>query len=136
MPSANRKLYVETAPLLRRALIGNAIFSAISALILSAFAPEIAALVGLSEPDFARAIGLGLMPWAAFLFISARRPRLPVIAAISAIIGDVGWVLASAIGSATLAAHIPASGLWAIGTVAFAVAGFAIVQTRGISQAT
>jgi hypothetical protein len=75
-------------------------------LLLVAFAQPVHALAGGGlSPDALRLVGLGLLPWAAHNWLTAREAPLGRVNPLVQIIGDVLWVLASL---ALCAQHWPA----------------------------
>ena len=124
--------YEESAHLLRRALMGNAVFSTLSGLTVL-FAPGwVLRILGLS-PDVSLVIlGIGLIVFAASLVISARRQHLKTSDAWIAVLMDLSWVL----GSYLLMFVVPFStgGKWVVGAVAELVLLFAVLQFVGIRR--
>ncbi|HEY6552125.1 MAG TPA: hypothetical protein VI669_02165 [Vicinamibacteria bacterium] len=116
-----------STPLLRRALVLDAIASGAMAMLLVLAAPALSGIFGLSA-GLLRGIGFVLLPWVALLAWTTARPR-PSRGLVLAIVGaNVAWVLASA--------WLPLSGLVSpttLGTAfvvgqAVAVAVFADLQ--------
>lgn len=121
----------DTTPLLR-ALRHNALFSAVSALLLFAAAGWIATQLGLGTtlPVYATAVVLVL-----FALKLANIVRTGVIRSweIAGIIGgDVAWVVASVVFVAIFFESLTATGLVLVDLVAVAVLVFAIRQYRGL----
>jgi len=116
------------ASLLRGALIANALFSAATGLLLVGFAEPVATAVGEVAPLVLRVIGAGLVPFAAFLVWTARRPDF----VLGASIADLGWVA----GSAGLLVFLPSlfssAGAVAVAGVAGVVLVFGLLQIAGL----
>ena len=122
----------EHACFLRKALIGNALFSTLSGLTIL-FAPGwVLRILGLSKDVSLPILGLGLLVFAATLVINARRQQVKTSDAWMAVLMDVAWVL----GSYVLIFIVPfsAEGKWVVGLVAELVLGFAVLQIVGIRR--
>jgi hypothetical protein len=118
--------------LLRKALIGNAVFSTLSGLTILFAQKWVLRILGLS-PDLSLAIlGVGLLVFAATLLINARRSQLKKSDAWIAVCMDLAWV----IGSYVLIFVIPFStgGKWVVGMIAELVLLFAVLQFLGIRR--
>lgn len=125
-----------TTPL-KRALIGNAVFSALSATVFLAFPQDVASLIGLKAmPWLITLTGIGL--GAFMLLIVYTAARLPGSAGLARLIiaGDWGWVAGSAIAAVFFAGAIPGPGLYAICAIALVVTLFAVLQVRGLKKIT
>jgi hypothetical protein len=124
--------YEERARLLRRALMGNALFSTLSGLTMLFAQGWVLRILGLS-PDVSLVIlGLGLIVFAATLAINARKQQVKAFDAWIAVLMDLGWVL----GSYVLIFAVPFStgGKWVVGAVAELVLLFAVLQFLGIRR--
>ena len=122
----------EHACFLRKALMGNALFSTLSGLTIL-FAPGwVLRILGLSKDVSLPILGLGLLVFAATLLINARRQQVKTSDAWIAVLMDVAWVL----GSYVLIFIVPFSteGKWVVGLVAELVLGFAVLQFVGIRR--
>lgn len=119
---------------LRSALLANAAFSSVCA-VLMVFQPErIGALLGFEAALSFRLLGVGLLLFAIDLIHQATRPALARWRAILASTGDFLWVLASAVGLILFANHLSQAGIVAILTVATIVLGFGCWQVLGLSR--
>ena len=78
--------------LLRRTLATNAAFTGVSAVVLSAFGPWLAALMGLGTPLPLWIAAAAFVPYAVLLALSSRRPR--VRDAVLFVIADLAYVAA------------------------------------------
>jgi len=118
--------------LLRRSLQGNAWFSGLSGLLFLFAAKPLASVLGLGAPWIIRTLGLGLLLYALWLLVTARRPSLDRREVWGAIGLDTAWVLGSAL--LLIANPIPLTlpGKWAVGIVADMVAMFALLQFYGL----
>ena len=122
--------------LLRRALRGNAVFSATSALILFAFGGSVAGFLGAANATEMLALGAQLAVFAAWLAWLSSRNIISRWQAALVILLDLVWVAGSA---ATLLSPPPAlttGGKWAIAFVADVVGLFAILQFVGLRRIT
>jgi hypothetical protein len=122
----------EHACFLRKALIGNALFSTLSGLTILFAQGWVLRILGLSKDVSLPILGLGLLVFAATLVINARRQQVKTSDAWMAVLMDVAWVL----GSYVLIFIIPFSteGKWVVGLVAELVLGFAVLQIVGIRR--
>ena len=118
--------------LLRRSLVGNALFSIFSALIIFTGGGWLARLLGLHERLGLTVVGLGLVAYAVILLTNARRPKINLGDAWTAVILDTAWVGASY----ALIFIVPFTfeGKWLIAIVAEVVLGFAVLQVFGIRR--
>lgn len=125
----------DTSPLLQRALLANAAFSGVTGLAGVVAAPPLAVWLGLNDsPDLLRALGVGLLLFAAALFRLARTDRPDPRWAVAASVADALWVVGS-VGLLLLAPGLlSAVGQWALGLIAVAVAAFAIAQAAGLRR--
>jgi len=122
----------ERTCLLRKALLGNALFSALSGLTLLFAQKSVLRILGLFNRVSLVVLGVGLIIFAATLVVNARRQRVKTSDAWVAVLMDVAWVLASYV----LIFVLPFSmeGKWVIGLVAELVLLFAILQFMGIRR--
>lgn len=128
-----RSAALTPAPLLRLALLGDALASGAMGLLMLGGGPLLAGLLGLPA-GLLQGAGLVLLPYAAAIAWLARRESLPawsvlavigvnlVWAADSLLLLASGWVAPSGFGIAFVAAQ------------ALAVAGFAVAQWLGLRQ--
>ncbi len=118
--------------LLRLALTCNALFSLISGLVICFADRRVVHLLGLSEGNSLLALGIGLIGFAVFLFLGARRRVVSVPQARIIVLMDILWV----VGSYALLFVVPFStgGKWLVGIVAEFVLAFAIAQWLGIRK--
>ena len=122
----------ERACLLRKALMGNALFSTLSGLTIILANHWVVRMLGLPEKVNLVILGVILMFFAATLVINARRPQVKTSDAWIAVWMDLVWVL----GSYVLIFLVPFSmgGKWIVGVVAELVLVFAILQILGIRK--
>jgi len=120
--------------LLRNSLIGNALFSMLSALVILASTGWLAQFLGLRDHIVLTVLAISLAGYAVILLINARRPKIKISDAWMAVILDAVWV----IGSYALIFVVPFTfgGKWLIVAVAEIVFVFAVLQTFGIRRAT
>lgn len=119
--------------LLRNSLIGNALFSVTSALIILGWGQYLAEFLGLRGHLALTVLAIGLIAYAFILVVSACRPQIKLGDAWTAVVLDAVWVL----GSYTLIFIVPfrPGGKWLIVAVAEVVFGFALLQSLGIRRA-
>ena len=119
---------------LRTALLANAAFSGVCA-VLMVFQPSlIGGLLGFEAALSFRLLGVGLLLFAIDLIHQATRPALVRWRAILASTGDLLWVLASAVGLILFANHLSQAGIVAILAVAAIVLGFGCWQVVGLRR--
>ena len=120
--------------LLRNSLIGNALFSMLSAVAILASTGWLAQFLGLRDRIVLTVLAISLAGYAVILLINARRPKIKISDAWMAVTLDAVWV----IGSYALIFIVPFTfgGKWLIAAVAEIVFAFAVLQTFGIRRAT
>lgn len=126
---------INATPFLRMALMGDAVASGATGLLLATGAGLLAGLLGLPEP-LLRTAGLVLLPYAALVAWAGTRPALPrnLVRAVIAI--NLLWIL----DSAALLAFGPVSprplGIAFVLAQASVVLGFAALQWRALRRIT
>ena len=117
---------------LRRSLQLDGIASGLCGVLLLAAAAPIAALIGLSGPGIARAVGALFVIYAAALLCNAARATVSRAEAVAAVVLNVGWVLGSAL--VILAGPLTLVGNLAAAAVAAAVLLFALLEVVGLTR--
>lgn len=117
---------------LRAALLGNAVFSLASGLVLSLAGSWANQLLGTNSPIILPLLGIGLMIFAVDLILQASRPRLRTWRALLTTGLDGLWVAGSLILLIFFPDSFSASGLTLIALVAGVVLLFGALQFRGI----
>jgi hypothetical protein len=122
----------ERACLLRKALIGNALFSILSGVTILFAQGWVLRILGLPENISLAILGIGLLVFAVTLVINARRQPVRTWDAWIVVVLDLAWVL----GSYVLIFVVPfsAEGKWVVGVVAELVSVFAVLQFVGIRR--
>ena len=122
----------ERQGLLKKALTGNAVFSVVSGLAILFANRWLVKFLGLPDKVSLAILGVGLIVYAAILWLNARRPTIKITDAWIAVIMDAVWVM----GSYVLIFVVPFSvgGKWVVALVAELVLAFAIVQWLGIRK--
>ena len=122
----------EHACLLRMALMGNALFSTLSGVIILFAQGWVIRILGLSKNVSLAILGIGLLAFAVNLVINARRQQVKTSDAWIAVSMDLAWVL----GSYVLIFVVPfsAEGKWVVAVVAELVSVFAVLQFLGIRR--
>lgn len=85
---------IHSSPLLRRALLADAIFSGVSALLLTLDAALLAPLLSLPEA-FLREVGLFLIVYAALVGWLGARQSAPKALVLIVIVGNAAWTVGS-----------------------------------------
>ena len=122
----------EPACFLRKALMGNALFSTLSGLTILLAQGWVLRILGLASNVNLLILGVGLIVFAITLVVNARKQRVKKSDAWIAVWMDVAWVL----GSYILIFIVPFSteGKWVVGVVAELVLVFAVLQFVGIRR--
>lgn len=120
--------------LLRNALRGNALFSAISGLIALLAAQSVATFTGIEAPVFFVVLGIVLILYAADLWWIATRETIDRRFAWAAIVLDILWVAGSIVILLSGWISLTAAGGWAIALLAETVAIFSILQYIGLRR--
>jgi hypothetical protein len=119
---------------LRRAILGNGIFTILSGLSLLALSNLIAPLLGVNQPIALSIIGLGLGMYAIFLFGVARQVPINKQFAVTIIVLDLVWVVGSIFLILTQIIPFSRSGNWIVAIAADIVSIFAILQFVGLRR--
>ena len=125
----------QESKLLRQALRGNGVFSAVSGLTLVFAAKPLATFMGLAWPLALTITGLILLPYAAILFWATSQAQIDHRLAKTAIILDAGWVIGSILLLLTDWLNLSVAGNWTVALLAEAVLTFAILQAVGLRRA-
>jgi hypothetical protein len=122
----------EHACLLRKALIGNAVFSTLSGVTILFAQGWVLRILGLSKDVSLAILGFGLLVFAVTLVINARRQQVKTSDAWIVVLMDLAWVL----GSYVLIFVVPFSieGKWVVGVLAELASVFALLQFIGIRR--
>jgi hypothetical protein len=117
--------------LLKKALLGNAVFSILSGVAIVIANRWLVRFLGLPENVSLVILGIGLIAYAATLLLNARRPVIKITDAWVAVIVDIVWV----VGSYVLILVVPfsAGGKWMIALVAELV--LALRSCNGLASA-
>lgn len=125
-----------TAPIdgaLRRALQVNAAFSLASGLALLLAAGQLSGFIGI-EPIVLRAVGIGLLPWAAMVFQTAQRAAVRRREVCVVIAGDLAWVAGTIILALAASSAFTVAGLITFLVLGAIVADFAAAQIIGLRR--
>jgi hypothetical protein len=114
--------------LIRPILYGNAIFSGVSGLLFIFASRPIARFIGIEIPLAILILGVGLVGYAALIYLNASRPEISRNFVLFAVICDSIWVLLSIVLLLTDWGPFSVPGKWAIGIVAAVVDVFATLQ--------
>ena len=118
--------------LLRNTLRADAVVCAVAGVDLFAFSGMVSDLLGIARGAIVPIVGLGLLAYAAYLFVASRRDPLSLSEAWTFAFGDLVWIAASA---ALIAfGPISANGKWIVGAVAVVVLAFAELKMLGIRR--
>lgn len=114
--------------LIRRILYSNAVVSGVSGLLFLFASRPIANFIGLKASLAILVIGIGLVGYAALIYINASRAEISPSFVLFAIIGDSSWVLLSILLLVTGWVPFSMEGKWAVGFIAVIVDVFATLQ--------
>ena len=120
--------------LLRNALRGNSIFSAMSGLITAIGAGVLVQFMDVGSVALYLVVGIALIIHAVMLYLNTRTDRINVGFAWYAIIGDVLWVLATAFILLTDSFNLSSEGKWLLLFIGDIVLLFAIAQFLGLRR--
>lgn len=125
---------VTRSQLLQRALQGNALFSAMSGLGFLLAPGWLARITGVRPAAAFTVVGVGLVGYAAWLWLNTRKEPVPRSTALAAIVGDSLWVIASVIVLVSGMLPLTTAGKWGVALVADVVGVFAILQLIGLRR--
>jgi hypothetical protein len=121
--------------MLQRALSANALFSAVSGLVMLLFSPWLQ--THLAAPGwFWITGGVGLLGFSAMLIVMARQPMLARQLTPMVVAADTGWVLSTFIALVVFLPEVTATGASLVGAVNVVVALLAAAQLAGYRAAT
>ena len=123
---------IDHATFLRRSLQLDGVASGLCGLLLLLAAGPFSTLAGLPGPGVARAVGAGLLVFAAALLWNAARAHVSAGQALVTVVLNVAWIL----GSTLLIADGPLTvlGNVAVGAVALAVVLFVVLEIVGLRR--
>ena len=119
---------------LQRALLGNAVFSGLSGLIMVLAADALSQFLGLGSPIILTVVGIVLLLYAPMLVWLANQSPVPTHFTWEVIALDVLWVIGSVILIFTDFVPLTTGGKWAIAITADIIALFAILQYVGLRR--
>ena len=118
--------------LLRMALQGNALFSAVSGVVVLAMNRTLVEFLGLPSNASLTSVGIGLLGYAGWLLWNARREKIKIGDAWIAVVLDMVWVLGSY--ALLFAVRFSSGGKWAVALVAEVVFLFGVMQWLGLRR--
>ena len=122
----------DTQKLLRMALQGNALFSAVSGVVVLAMNRTLVEFLGLPSNASLTSVGIGLLGYAGWLLWNARREKIKIGDAWIAVVLDMVWVLGSY--ALLFAVRFSSGGKWAVALVAEVVFLFGVMQWLGLRR--
>ena len=124
----------DSTTFLRRSLQLDGVASGLTGLLLLLAAGPVSALIGVTMPGVARAVGAGLVVFAAALLWNARRATIARGEAVATVLLNIAWV----VGSAALIVLGPLTplGVVAVAAVALAVLAFTLLEILGLRRLT
>lgn len=124
----------DNAQFLRRVLRANAIFSTLSALGVLLFADPLTTLLGVPEPLVLYVLGLGLLPFAWFVYQTGKQDVLNNRHVNLFLVLDILWVAASYLLIFSGFVPLTTAGKWLIGLLAEVVFIFAVLEFIGLRR--
>jgi hypothetical protein len=124
----------DASSFLRRALVVDAVVSGATGLLMAAGAGTLQEVLGIPTA-LLRYVGLSLIPFAAFLVLLSRRPRLTRGIVLAVIVGNAAWVAASVLLLTSGRIEPTALGHAFVVVQAVAVAGLAEMEYVGLRKA-
>jgi len=125
---------MNTPRLLRTALLANACFSAICALLLVTLPTSVGDLLGIQAPLVLRLLGCGLLLFSVDLVHQVMQPQLLIWRALYASVSDFRWVVGSILGLLLFPNLFSVTGVAMVLLVAMVVLVFGIWQMYGITR--
>ena len=119
---------LRSSSMIRSMLYGNAVFSGISGLLFIFASQPIARFLGVDMPLAILLLGIGLVGYAALIYVNASRPEISRSFVLFAVVADSIWVLLSILLLLTNWVPFTVPGKWAVGIVAAIVDVFAMLQ--------
>jgi len=114
---------------IRRILYANAIFCALSGLVLAFASKPVAAFLGIpSSSGILLGLGIVLLVYADIVYIFAKREEISKGFVLFVVIADSLWVLDSILLLVTDWVPLSTAGMWAVGIIAVIVDLFATLQ--------
>jgi len=126
--------YNDDSQLLRRVLLGNAIFSTATGLLCVFDATALTRTFAIPDALLLPGLGVQLLIFASAIIWVATRPKLPIALAWTIIGLDIAWVIGSAALLPFISNVLSASGIVALILIAFGVASFATGQIVGVRR--
>ncbi len=120
--------------MLRRTIQADSVFSLLGGLLLLIDSELIATLIGLPWSLAFVIVGIGLIGYAALLFLAARRTPLDRRQALGFLVADVAWVLASVVIVLDGLVPLSTAGFWGVLIIADIVAVFAVLKYIGLRR--
>lgn len=125
----------ESSRFLRRALLANAAFSAISGGLMALAEPAVLSWLGLEAVSI-RPIGFFLLAFSAYLLWMACYRRVPQDLLKGVILGDWAWVAGSALLLLLRPGLFSWTGMFLVIDIAIVVSVFALLQGKGLKRAS
>lgn len=119
---------------LKTALIGNAIFSTASGIVLMTWNGRLMEIMGVHLNWILPAIGVGLVIFGLAIVYHATRPAISAVQVKLIIFQDVAWVLGSTMIIGFQLFELTANGYTLMTLVGIAVADFALLQWIGLKR--
>jgi hypothetical protein len=120
--------------LLRRTLLVNGVFSAVSGAAILSVSEQVAAFLGVPAPAAMVVLALVILAFALFVFLTLRSVPMNRGQATLILIGDIVWVVASAVILLGDLFSLTAGGRLAVLIVGLIVADFALFEWLGLRR--
>jgi len=114
-------------PALRTDLVG----SAISALVVIAAAGPLSDGIGVPT-SILIALGIVLIPWVGFLYLTTRRATLRAAEVTVVVVGNLAWAVAAPVIILGFPTALSTGGKWVVGLFSLAVLAIGFVELRGL----
>ena len=118
--------------MLRKAFLGNALFSTVSGLIILFAQRRVLGILGLSNRINLTMLGAALIIFAAMLVINAHRQQVKISDAWVGVLMDLGWVVGTVVAIFTV--PFSTQGKWVVIGIADVVLLFAMLQFLGLRR--
>lgn len=124
----------ESAQFLRHVLRANTIFSLLSALVLIFAANALSEVMGIENPVVFYVVGVGLLPFAAFVYYTSQPATLNRQFVKIILVLDLVWVMGSYLLIFSGVFPLTTAGKWIVGLVAEVVFIFAVLEGIGLRR--
>ena len=124
----------DNALFLRHVLRANTVFSVLSGVVVLMAAAPLSELMGINNPFVFYVLGMGLLPFAGFVFYTSQQTELNTRLVKIILVMDAFWVVGSYFLIFSGTVPFTAAGKWIVGLIAEVVFIFAILEMIGLRR--